>query len=196
MNRRHVASVVALAMVVAAVYVLRGQTQAPGANPSSSAPRTPWGEPDLQGIWNSKVMAPLERPAKFADREFLTDEEVAAIEKQAQDVVGEGRDVRAKTGTPEDVEGAYNNIFSTGNGTVYMRSKRTSMVVDPPNGKLPPLTDEGQKLRAARPEARFGVATESGDAPPEPLLGVDGRRITYARSGGRGKGAVMKAITR
>src|SRR5688572_3042448 len=106
MNRRDIARVVAPAMIVAAVYVLHGQGQAPGAGTSASAPRTPWGAPDLQGIWNSKVMAPLERPAKFADREFLTDEEVAAIERQAQNVAGEGRDVRAKTGTPEDVEGA------------------------------------------------------------------------------------------
>jgi hypothetical protein len=190
MKGRHALGVVALATVVAAVYVVHSQTQAPGANQSASGPRTPWGAPDLQGIWNSKVMAPLERPAKFAGREFLTDEEVTAIEKQGQNVAGEGRDVRAKTGTPEDVEGAYNNIFSTGNGTKYMRSKRTSMIVDPPDGKLPPLTEEGKKLRAARPEARFGVATESGDVrPAEPLLGVDGRRITYARAGGRGKGA-------
>jgi hypothetical protein len=92
-------------------------------------------------------------------------------------------------GTPEDVEGAYNNIFSTGNGTRYLRSKRTSLIIDPPDGKLPPVTAEGQKLRAARPEARFGVATENGDAPPKPLLGTNGKPITYARSGGRGKGA-------
>jgi hypothetical protein len=194
MKDRHLISVVVmgvvvLAMAFVAVEVLHTQTQAPGVKRSATAPRTPWGEPDLQGIWNSKVIAPLERPAKYADREFLTDAEVAALEAGARGVVGEGRDVRVARGTPEDVEGAYNNIFSTGNGTRYLRSKRTSLIIDPPNGKLPPVTAEGQKLRAARPEARFGVATENGDAPPKPLLGTNGKPITYARSGGRGKGA-------
>jgi len=188
MKGRHIARVVILAMVVGGVYVVHDRMQAQGTSTGASVPRTPWGKPDLQGIWSSKVMAPLERPAKFADREFLTDQEVAAIEKQAQGVAGEGRDVRAKTGTPEDVEGAYNNIFSTGNGEKYMRSKRTSMIVDPRDGKLPPLTEEGKKLRAAGAEARFGEATEGGDV-RQPLVGVDGRRITYARAGGKGKDA-------
>src|SRR3984893_6979149 len=95
MKGRHLMSVVvigivALATAFVAVKVLHTQTQAPGVNRSATAPRTPWGEPDLQGIWNSKVIAPLERPAKYADREFLTDAEVAALEAGARGVVGAG----------------------------------------------------------------------------------------------------------
>ena len=62
---------------------------------------------------------------------------------------GRGRDVRAERGTETDVEGAYNNIFSTGGGR-YIRSKRTGLIIDPPDGKRPPITEEGRKLMAAR----------------------------------------------
>ena len=84
MKGRHLISVVvigvvALATAFVAVEVLHTQTQAPGVNRSATAPRTPWGEPDLQGIWNSKVITPLERPAKYADREFLADAKVVAL---------------------------------------------------------------------------------------------------------------------
>lgn len=157
---------VAIAVAVAALAsTLDGQT--PPQAPASVAPRTPWGEPDLQGIWDSKMITPMERPEKFADKAFLTDEEVAALEAgAAQSVVGKGRDVRADAGTEEDVEGAYNNIFSTGQGTKYIRSKRSSLIIDPPNGKLPPVTEEGKKLRAGRRENRFGTPGELGDVPP------------------------------
>jgi hypothetical protein len=70
---------------------------APAADGAAAVPRTPWGAPDLSGIWNGKNMTPLERPAKFADREFLTDEEIAAIERERGHE--RGRDVRAKKGT-------------------------------------------------------------------------------------------------
>ena len=79
-------------------------------------PRTPWGDPDLRGIWDSKSTTPLERPEEYADREFLSDEEIAALEAARDRLADEGpqgRDVRAAPGTEADVEGAYNNIFST-----------------------------------------------------------------------------------
>jgi len=146
------------------VPVLLGQGTGSGAG---TAPRTPWGEPDLQGIWDSKLITPLERPEKFADKEFLSDEEVAALEAAAAETpVGKGRDVRADKGTEEDVEGAYNNIFSTGQGTKVVKSKRSSLIIDPPNGRLPPVTEEGKRLRAARRENAFGTPGELGDVPP------------------------------
>jgi hypothetical protein len=155
------AAAVAIAGLVLAVG-LQGQAQ----GTAGSAPRTPWGEPDLQGIWDSKIITPMERPDKYADREFLTDEEVAGLESAAAETpVGKGRDVRADAGTEEDVEGAYNNIFSTGQGTRYVRSKRTSLVIDPPNGKRPAITEEGKKLRAGRAVNRFGTPGELGDIP-------------------------------
>src|SRR5437867_6203636 len=92
------------------------------ADGTAAVPRTPWGAPDLSGIWNGKNMTPLERPAKFANREFLTDEEIAAIERARGHE--RGRDVRAKKGTEADVEGAYNNIFSTALDAKYVQIGR------------------------------------------------------------------------
>ncbi len=157
--------------------------------------RTPWGDPDLQGIWDHKVTTPLERPAKYASKEFLTDQEIAELEKVPYNspaaVVGRGRDVRAERGTEADVEGAYNNIFSTGGGR-YVRSKRTGLIIDPPDGKRPPITEEGRKLMAARGQNRFGTPGENGDIP------VAGRGAATAApgsgaaapaaGGGRGRG--------
>ena len=123
-----------------------GQEAAGSANAWTS-PRTLWGDPDLQGIWDSKTLTPMERPEKFADREYLTDEEIASLEQAHLD--DEGRDVRAELGTEVDVEGAYNNIYSTSLDARYIRTKRSSLIVDPPNGKFPPLTTEGEATRAA-----------------------------------------------
>jgi hypothetical protein len=123
-------------------------------------PRTPWGDPDLQGIWDSKSTTPLERPAQYADQEFLTDEEIAALEDAEVREASrgpQGRDVRAEPGTEADVEGAYNNIFSTGLGTHYSRTKRSSLVTDPPDGRLPPLTAEAAARAASAPRPRADV---------------------------------------
>lgn len=164
MTRRMTSWVLALAVTVAGL-VTAVVAQSPGQG--GGVPRTPWGEPDLQGIWDSKLITPLERSDKFADKELLSDEEVAALEAAASDTpVGKGRDVRADKGTEEDVEGAYNNIFSTGQGTKWVKSKRSSLIIDPPNGKLPPVTEEGKKLREARRENQFGTPGELGDVPP------------------------------
>ena len=183
---KHQAMAAAGAIVVALLAsAIAGQGQGPGP----TAPRTPWGEPDLQGIWDSKVITPMQRPDKYADREFLTDEEVAALETAAAETpVGKGRDVRADAGTEEDVEGAYNNIFSTGQGTRYVRSKRTSLIIDPPNGKLPPVTEEGKKLRAGRAENRFGTPGEQGDIPPARAANLgprSKRKVPYVTDIGR-----------
>ena len=118
--------------------------------------RTAWGDPDLQGIWNGKTTTPLERPDEFADREFLTDEEVVALEAEA--AAEPGRDARATRGSHEDVEGAYNDVF-TERVSHVVRTKRTSLIVDPPDGKIPPLTpEEQQRVEAvARQSRRFGT---------------------------------------
>lgn len=119
--------------------------QAPAAK---EIPRTPWGHPDLQGIWSpGSYLTPLERPLKLTGREFHTDAEVAELEKEAAQ--NPGRDGRVERGTEEDVEGAYNRVFSEDFGTEVIRTRRTSLIVDPPDGRMPALTPEGEKRRAA-----------------------------------------------
>ncbi len=144
----------ALALCVLVTSATTAGQAAPAAD--WKAPRTPWGAPDLQGIWDSKSTTPLQRPEQYADREFLTDEEIAALEtareREATDGP-QGRDVRAEAGTEADVEGAYNNIFSTALGTRYSRTMRSSLIVNPPDGRIPPLTPEAEARRAAIVEA-------------------------------------------
>ncbi len=145
----------ALAFIVAAIVALALariglEGQAPATSGSGSAAAkvqpTPWGDPDLQGIWGAGyILTPLERPAKFSGREFLTDQEVAELEKEQ--ATNPGRNRRAEAGSVADVEGAYNDVF-TGRGTRVVRTKRTSLIVDPPDGKIPQRTSEGE-ARAA-----------------------------------------------
>ena len=87
-------------------------------------PMTPWGEPDLRGIWplNHLISTPFQRPEKFGERRFLTDEEFAAAQKSAQD-----RNTRFQSGAiPQADAGAATRL--------------TSLMIDPPNGRLPPRT--------------------------------------------------------
>jgi hypothetical protein len=101
--------------------------------------RTPDGQPDLQGVWNFSTPTPLERPSKFGGREFLTDEEVEALGVEAA-----SRDRRAAN-AQADVGQAYNEFWSErGKPT-----KRTSLILDPADGRLPPLTPDGQRRAAA-----------------------------------------------
>jgi hypothetical protein len=120
--------------------------------------RTPWGEPDLQGTWSNATTTPLERPAKFGDRAFMTEEEIAAEDKQTTI----GRDKRGKRGTDEDVAGAYGaEWWERG-----LSDGRTSLIYDPPNGKKPPLTEDGKRRAAMRNE---GIRTDGPYYGPEDL---------------------------
>jgi hypothetical protein len=114
--------------------------------------RTPWGHPDLQGTWNNSTITPLERPREFAGREFLTPEEARALDAAA----AERYDERPKDAA-QDVDAAYNQVWWERGRTVA--SRRTSLVVDPPDGRIPPLTAEGQK-RASAIAARLRGVTE------------------------------------
>ena len=175
MVKRFFALVGMLGVVIVAAWLGRAattghaQTNGPanGSPPAWKAARTPWGHPDFQGIWNSKTQTPLERPEKFAGREFLTDEEAAALERET--VENPGRDRRAERGSVADVEGAYNNAFSSFFGTRVVRTRRTSLIVDPPDGKVPARTPEGEKRRAAGRRintSEFGPAGRA-DGPEE-----------------------------
>ena len=143
MSLRHAAAACAL-IVSGAIALIAGGAVA-GQEPAEEAaafeaPRTPWGDPDLAGIWSpGYTLTPLERPDEFEGREFLTDEEVAVLEG-AQDASA-GRNFRPESGTVADVEGAYNDEF-TGRGKDVIRTRRTSLIVDPPDGRIPPRTPE------------------------------------------------------
>jgi hypothetical protein len=141
----------------------------PGVDQSYKAPRTPWGHPDLQGIFDGGSITPQQRPEKFADREFLTDEEVKALEKDAID--NPGRDARAERGSHADLEGAYNDVF-THRRDNYARTKRTGLIVDPPDGKMPPFTPEAE---AKRKEATGRRAANR----PGKAVGLDGKPLSY-----------------
>ena len=169
----------ASALLVVVVVGLLGATgsglsgQTAGSRADASI-RTPWGEPDLQGIWTTEVDTPFERPERFGDREFLTPEEQAALDEQRAGLISRNR--RVERGTELDVAGAYNAVFLSYKPT----DRRTSLIVDPPNGRIPPLTPEAQALadadRAFRLEllrstetCRSGsVACRGGEYDPEP----------------------------
>ena len=149
--RSHVAAVVVvLAAAVLAPIAWAGQ---------EAVPRTPWGHPDLQGTYTSKTITPLQRPAELADRARLTAEEVANLEREVVDRNAEllARPAR-RTEVTESVDvgadgapGFYNN-FWLDRGTTS--TGRTSIIVDPPDGRLPPLTPEAQQDEDARLAAR------------------------------------------
>src|SRR3979490_93184 len=126
---------------------------------SAQAPalKTPWGEPDLQGIWTDETDTPLQRSPKFANEEFFTEAQRAELDRQRSAM--RGRDKRAERGTLADVAGAYNDVFTPKKRT----GARTSRIVDPPNGRLPLLTPEAQKTAAAEREFRVALlqATET-----------------------------------
>ena len=149
----------ALAAVVI-VSGLSGLAPLPAAAQSSGnaeTAQTPWGTPDLQGIWDFRSITPLQRPEELADQPFLTEEEAARLEQETvarnlrlwnrpaqRTVAGESVD-RGSEGAP----GAYNNFWMD-RGTTTVGSRRTSLIIDPPNGRMPPLTSEAEERRAAR----------------------------------------------
>jgi len=103
-----------------------------GAPASSNPLRTTWGDPNLQGTWFVFADVPLERSAANANKEFLTDEEVAKAD--AAKGLSPGRNSRSGDKS-QDVSGAYNAVFNS----VLKTGRRTSMIIDPPDGKIPPL---------------------------------------------------------
>jgi hypothetical protein len=105
-----------------------------------------WGDPDLQGVWNYAEGTPLERPAELADKAELTDDELAKAERAAHERANVDR--RDGAGTDADVSREFNEFWHTRRPTILMR--RTSLITDPPNGKLPPLTKDAEQMLAAR----------------------------------------------
>jgi hypothetical protein len=159
-------SIEASMMIVSAIVFLNpaeltAQNQAPAPSVKSpaaaAAPKTPWGEPDLQGIWTVESDTALQRPPKYANQEFFTEAQRAELDRQRSALLG--RDRRVERGTELDVAGAYNAVFMFKKRT----GARTSLIVDPPNGRMPPLTPQAETSAAADRDFRLALlqATET-----------------------------------
>lgn len=193
--RRRLLGVVGVAAVVAAAAMFM--------KPATTGPAlgTPWGDPDLQGLWTYEEEIPLQRPASFGNREFLTEEEQKAIDKERAEILGRTAEGvrRYERGTEQDVGGAYNAAIFTTHRPV---GRRTSLIVDPPDGQIPPFTPEALRKRAELREFQLALlqATDTcrnnlpGCAggkygPPSPLRNaVPPHYITVVGAGGPGGG--------
>ena len=168
-----VSAVVWLAPVPVAGQAPTGVAKTAGATKDWAPPRTPWGAPDLQGMWDTRTRTPLERPKEFGTREFMTDQEAAERARRGGDAVIEDEDAsdalekadvrRAAQGdAPDDgrpgyrIAGAEYNAFWSSDPSRLKASRRTSQVVDPPDGRIPPLTREVLTRFEAREAARRG----------------------------------------
>jgi hypothetical protein len=165
-SHRFSASMSATAVVIAvaslALVRVAGQDRAVAkATPAKATPaaktwnlpRTPDGQPDLQGIWSNATLSPLERPRELAGKQFFTEAEAAEYEKKVLE--HNNADRRDSQDAEADIALAYNDFWYD-RGTKIVPSRRTSLIVDPPDGRIPSLTPEAQKREAARAEARRG----------------------------------------
>jgi hypothetical protein len=128
---------IAAAVISTAISGIAAQTSA------QKTLKTPWGEPDLQGIWTEEFDTPLQRPARNANQEFLTEVQRQELDRRRADYYG---DSARKQRTSQFEDGVmYNTEFLT----IKRTGPRTSIIVDPPNGRLPPQTPEAQRSAAA-----------------------------------------------
>ena len=140
----------------------------------STAPRTPWGQPDLRGIWDFRSLTPLQRPEDLGDQVFLTEEEAATIERETaarEEYLLHRPAIRTEAGTNVDraaegelpdgtfVNGSYGDHWLDRGTTIETR--RTSLIVDPPNGRMPSYTADGQRQADARAARRQSPVADS-----------------------------------
>ncbi len=160
--RKRLLEVLAVVGMVLAVIVLLKVAPARSASTAQGL-KTGWGDPDLQGIWTDDYQTPLQRAAKYANKAEFTDEERAELDRQRASILR--RNQRVEIGTERDVAGAYNAVFQS----IKHTGKRTSLIVDPPDGRIPPLTAEAKQRGDTDRQYRLALlqATETcknGDA--------------------------------
>ena len=141
--RRYLAVMILLVLLAGLAIAQAPKTA--GTVKKWTAPHTPWGDPDLQGIWNNSTITDIERPKELAGTEFLTDAQAAELEEQAAQSL-------VDSPPPKGDPGSYNQFWFEW-GTKVVPTKRTSLIVNTPDGRLPPLTPEGER----RDRERFGT---------------------------------------
>jgi hypothetical protein len=156
-------SVATLAMAVAAMPSLHAQKPIAsdvqqGATKTKTTwkmPQTPWGTPDLHGIWSNATITPLQRP-NGQDKAFISEEEAVALDREA----ATRYDIRSKD-AKADLDAAYNQVwYDRGN---ILSNRQSSLIVDPPDGRLPALTAEGKKEAEIIAARRAGLPTGPED---------------------------------
>ena len=177
MTRRTLALGGALALL--ASIAASGQSPSAAIKQAWSPPRTPDGQPDMEGIWTNATLTPLERPKELGDKKYFTEAEAAAFEKQM--VQSRNADVRIQD-READVAKAYNDVWWDW-GSKIAKTRQTSLIVDPPDGRVPPYTPQAQQRIAANeqaikercehtvcPPGNFGAAIPADGPEDRPLM--------------------------
>ena len=136
-----------LTVVLAVAAVVIGSAPAAG----QEVPRTPWGAPDLQGVWDFRTLTPMERPEELAAQDTYSEEEAAAFEARRL-----AEFAAMDEEEPADIVGNYNQFWFD-RGSTVVETNRTSLVTDPADGRIPPLTGGADARRAALARAREGT---------------------------------------
>ena len=136
-------------LTVAAAVAAMALLSVPAA--AQPAPRTPWGAPDLQGVWDFRTLTPMERPDDLEQKDLYTEEEAAEFEaRRLAEIAALDEE------EPADIVGNYNQFWFD-RGTTVVQTNRTSLVTDPADGRIPPLTAAAEARRAAEAQAREGT---------------------------------------
>jgi len=156
MGERLSSSIITAAVAAAAISTVVAtpitQTFAQTPPASGSVAKTSWGEPDLQGIWTDEFDTALQRPAQLANQEFFSEAQRAELDKTRWATLN-------RFATEREINGAYNRATFR---STKRTGARTSKIVDPPNGRLPPLTAEAQKTAATDRAFRLALLQSTG----------------------------------
>jgi hypothetical protein len=173
----------------------------PGVTETKGPPRkTAWGEPDLQGIWTDNYAIPLQRPSRYAGKEYFTEQEQAELDRKRAAAPRQNDNGIARRGTEQDVSGAYNSVFTSMKHT----GRRTSLITDPPDGRIPPVTPQVEQRRADFRSFQLALL-QATDVCRQKLAGCAGGQYgpvsprrsevppSYIATGGIGGGAINRS---